>query len=230
VFVRDLLHAKGIEHALVWGRGVDVDHFHPERDGTRWRRRLGVRDGAMLVLHVGRLAPEKNTDTLCDAWTIARQALGSRATFLVAGEGPMGQALESRMPWAGRVGFLDRESLADLYGAADLCVLPSATETCGLVALEALATGVPVVAADAGGFRESIAHGVTGLLAPPDDPRAFAAHIVHLVMEHDRRRHLATAARRFALTRSETTENETLIAQYRMLLGWPDTAEAGCAA
>jgi glycosyltransferase involved in cell wall biosynthesis len=229
-FVRDTLHAHGIRQAVVWGRGVDTDHFHPDRDGSVWRRRLGLDPATVLVIHVGRLAPEKNVEVLADAWAIARASLNGRAAFVVAGEGPMGARLDARMPWAGRLGFLDREDLADLYAAADLCVLPSATETCGLVALEAMASGVPVIAADAGGFRESIRHGVNGLLASPDDPRAFAAHIVHLVMERARRRQLCAEARRFALSRSALLEDETLVTQYRLLAGLPEPREAGCAA
>jgi glycosyltransferase involved in cell wall biosynthesis len=206
---------RGLRQVVVWGRGVDVRHFRPDRDGTPWRWRLGVAPDAALVLHVGRLAPEKNLETLCRAWSLARAALGRRATFVVAGDGPVGPALEARMPWVRRVGFVARDSLADLYAAADVCVLPSATETCGLVALEAMASGVPVIAADAGGLRESVRSGANGLLAPPTDARAFAAHIVELVMEQDRRRTLAGGARQFALTRDAALEDQVLLDQYR---------------
>ena len=178
-FMRDLLHARGLTRAVVWGRGVDTEWFHPERDRSLWRRRLGVRDGTALVLHVGRLAAEKNLEVLADAWSLAHATLGAQARFVIAGEGPLEARLESRLPWATRMGFLDREDLADLYAAADVCVLPSATETCGLVALEAMATGLPVIAADAGGFRESIRHGHNGILVPATDARAFAGHVSH---------------------------------------------------
>ncbi len=229
-FVRDRLIAKGIHQAVVWGRGVDTDHFRPDRDRAPWRWRLGLPAGAALVLHVGRLAPEKNLETLWESWAIAHAALGARAQFVVAGDGPTAALVRSRMPWATHLGFLNRETLADLYAAADLCVLPSATETCGLVALEAMASGVPVVAADAGGFRESIRHGVTGLLARPRDPEALAAHVIHLAMERERRLALAAAARRFALSRSAALDDASLLVQYQTILGHDLPKGSECAA
>jgi glycosyltransferase involved in cell wall biosynthesis len=179
---------------------------------------------------VGRLAPEKNLDVLIDAWSLAHATLGAQARFVIAGEGPLEARLEACLPWVTRLGFLDRDDLADLYAAADVCVLPSATETCGLVALEAMATGLAVIAADAGGFRESIRHGQTGLLAPAADARACAAHLVTLVLEHDRRRVLGAAARDFARTRTETAEDDVLLAQYRLLIGSPVAGAHACAA
>ena len=213
------LKRRGLRQAVVWGRGVDATRFHPGRDRTRWRRRLEVGDGVALVLHVGRLAPEKNLATLERAWIAARDALGSRAVFAVAGDGPLARRLEAQMPWVRRVGFLERSDLADLYAAADLCVLPSETETCGLVALEAMASGVPVIAADAGGLQESVHHGVNGLIAAPYDVAGFTANIIRLVMERDYRATLATNARRFAVMRDAARECDELVNQYGGLIG-----------
>jgi glycosyltransferase involved in cell wall biosynthesis len=228
--MRDALVTRGLDQAVVWGRGVDTDHFRPDRDRAPWRWRLGLPAGVALVLHVGRLAPEKNLGMLWESWSIARAALGRRVQFVVAGDGPAAPLVRSRMPWATHLGFLNRETLADLYTAADVCVLPSATETCGLVALEAMASGVPVVAANAGGFRESIRHGATGLLARPSDPEALAAHIVHLVMERDRRLAIAAAARRFALSRSAALDDATLLTGIQALVGQAPRVGAVCAA
>ena len=91
-----------------------------------------------------------------------------------------------------RLGFLPRQDLAKLYASADLCVFPSHTETCGLVALEAMASGLAVVAADAGGFRESITHRRSGLLVAPDDATGFASEILSLVVTPQRRAEIAT--------------------------------------
>src|SRR5207302_5940779 len=124
----------------------------------------------------------------------AHQALGKRAVFLVAGEGPKAREIDRDLPWVRRLGFLDRSALAILYASADLCVLPSATETCGLVALEAMASGLTVIAADAGGFRESIRNDYNGLLIPSNDSLGFAARIVELSVDVARRRRIGARA------------------------------------
>src|SRR5207245_8112424 len=113
-----------------------------------------------VVLHVARLARDKNLEVLIAAWYTARDALGQRATFVAAGDGPVARDIEADLPFVRMLGFLPRQHLATLHASADLGVFPSHTETCGLVALEAMSPGVGVIAADAGGFRESIHHGV----------------------------------------------------------------------
>jgi glycosyltransferase involved in cell wall biosynthesis len=98
-------------------------------------------------------------------------------------------------------------------------MLPSGTETCGLVALEAMASGLAVVAADAGGFRESIAHRRSGLLVAPDDAVGFASEILSLVIAPQRRAEIAAAARAAAVARDVAPENLALIKQYASAAG-----------
>jgi phosphatidylinositol alpha 1,6-mannosyltransferase len=202
-----LIHTPGTAaRDALWGRGVDTRLFHPDRRRAEARRRLGVRDDQVLVLHVGRLAAEKNRD------------------------GPGAPRLYRRLPPTRTLGFLPVGEIADVYAAADVCVFPSHTETCGLVALEAMASGVPVVVADAEGFRESVVHGGTGLLVPPHDARGFAAGIVRLALDGARRRTMGIAARRFALTRDCAAEDDDLLRQYAAVAGAPEPSPAGSAA
>ncbi|MDP3909889.1 MAG: glycosyltransferase family 1 protein [Gemmatimonadales bacterium] len=212
--VAEDLTRRRIGRPQVWGRGVDIRHFDPARWSAGWRRWLGGADDTAIVLHVGRLAPEKNLDVLGAAWTAAKARLGQRATFVLAGEGPGAARLLTRLPWVRHLGFLDRDRLADLYASADLCMLPSETETCGLVALEAMASGLAVIAADAGGFRESIVHGDSGWLVSPRDAEGFAAAIMALVAAPARRAQLGAAARVAALERDVAIEDLALIEQY----------------
>ena len=224
------LERRGIGRPVVWGRGVDTTHFNPGRRSVGWRRWLAGGDDTAIVLHVGRLAPEKNIDVLAEAWIAARERVGQRATFVIAGEGPERRRLLTHLPWVRQLGFLDRDKLADVYASADICVLPSNTETCGLVALEAMASGLAVVAADAGGFRESITQGQTGRLVAPEDATGFAAEILSLVISPQRRTALATAARAAALARDVAPENLELLRQYASAAGLPAGEAAPCAA
>jgi len=223
--VRAELARRGVARVRVWGNGVDTARFDHRRRDPAFRDRLGVPYGAALVLHVGRLAAEKNLDVLVTAWTIARGQLGDAAAFAFAGDGPVARRCAAAMPWAIHLGFLDVEVLAALYASADLCVLPSRTETCGLVALEALASGLPVVAADAGGFRESVTHGRTGFLVPPDDARGFAAAIARLVLDAGLRRRMSEDARLAAVARGADEENERLLHEYAVAAGRTPTED-----
>ena len=216
--VRAELARRGLTRVRVWGRSVDTGTFDHRNRNPAFRQRLGVPHDAALVLHVGRLAPEKNLDVLIAAWTIAHEQLGNGARFVFAGDGPLARRCADAMRWALHLGFLEIPALAALYASADLCVLPSRTETCGLVALEAMASGLPVVAADAGGFRESVADGVTGYLVAPDDARGFAAAIGRLVHDAPLRHRLSEDARLAAVTRNADDENEQLLDEYAVAI------------
>lgn len=218
VAVRDALVRRGLGNTVVWGRGVDTRHFRPDRRTSGWRRWLAGAEDAVIVLHVGRLAPEKNLGVLVNAWNRARRCLGPRATFVIAGEGPEAGSVRARAPFVRQVGFVDRDSLAALYASADLCVLPSRTETCGLVALEAMASGLPVIAANAGGLAESVRHNENGLLVHPDDARGFGHAIVALALDRERRQRLAHGARQTALARDIEAEDRELLLQYAALV------------
>jgi glycosyltransferase involved in cell wall biosynthesis len=218
-FVKAELERRGLTRVRVWGRTADTELFDHRKRDLALRRSLGVSDSASLVLHVGRLAKEKNLEVLAEAWTRVRAELGARAAFLFAGDGPLAPRLARAMPWAIQLGFLDVAELAVLYASADLCVLPSCTETCGLVALEAMASGLPVIAADAGGFRESVTTSLNGVLVRPDDVRAFASAIAQLVLDPDLRHRMGAEARLATVMADHGEEDERLLADYAAVLG-----------
>lgn len=222
---REALRAHGVTRAVVWGNGVDVSFFHPRRVDRAWRRELAGEAGRDVVLHVGRLAPEKNLDVLIEAWRLTRRVFGARVAFVVAGEGPLERRLRRALPWATHLGFLERERLAALYAAASLCVFPSTSETCGLVALEAMASGVPVVVADAGGFRDTVPHGEAGFRVSPNDPHAYLDAIATLLTQPAARRALAAGARCAAELHDAARENEQLLAQYAAVARGPAPEE-----
>jgi phosphatidylinositol alpha 1,6-mannosyltransferase len=214
---RDELFAMGVPRATVWGRGVATSLFRPDRRSEARRRAMGVSEGGMLVLHVGRLAVEKDVDTLVASFTLARDRLGQGSVFCVAGDGPRAASVRAALPWARHLGFLGRGVLADLYSDADLFVFPSATETCGLVALEALASGVPVIGADQGGVRENLREGLTGLIVPAGQAHRFADAIVRLALDREQRGAMSEAARAFAVGRDWARELDALEQAYARL-------------
>ena len=140
------LREHGVK-ATLWGRGVDTQKFHHRHRDPALRKRLGVADDEALVLHVGRLAAEKNLDVLVRAFAIAHEALGSRARFVIAGEGPGARTIADQLPFAIRLGFLDPARLSALYASADLVVLGAPVPACyeGRVLAEAFETVEPAV-------------------------------------------------------------------------------------
>ncbi len=156
------LAALGIEPARIgrWGRGVDVGRFSPAL-------RTREADGRVRVLYAGRLTREKGVDLLADAFLAAR-ARDPRLDLVLAGGGPEEDALRARLNGSATfLGWLDGEALARAYADADLFLFCSQTDTFGQVVLEAQASGLPVVAVDAGGPGELIASGRSGVLCPP---------------------------------------------------------------
>jgi len=201
---RNELVAHGLSQAVVWGRGVDTELFTPaRRDADRARTQA-------TVLHVGRLAKEKDLETLVGAFVATRSRLGAAVRFVVAGDGPKAAEVRAQLPFAEHLGFLPRPVLADLYANADLFVFPSPTETCGLVALEAMAAGVPVIASDAGGVRENLRDGLNGRMVPAGDAQGFADAIADLVHDKATRSAMGQGARAFAVARSWAQELDAL--------------------
>lgn len=214
---RDELWTLGVAQAVKWGCAADTSLFTPERRDERRRRAMGA-EGKVLVLHVGRLAVEKDINTLTRSLHAAHAALGDTALICVAGDGPEAKRARRQLPFALHRGFLDRETLADLYADADLFVFPSPTETCGLVALEAMASGLPVIAANHGGAQENVQDGITGRLVEAGDADGFTQAIFELARDPQLREKMARNARAFGLARDWKRELDLLVEQYEAAL------------
>jgi len=221
--VASTLRERGVGPVEVWGRSVDARAFHPRLRNDVLRQSLGVGD-RVLVLHVGLIALEKGLTTLVDAFRSAHAELGDGAVFCVAGDGPMASQVRESLPFARHLGFIPRSELAILYASSDLFVFPSATETCGLVALEAMASGLPVIGARAGGVIESVQDGLTGALIAPGDAEGFARSIVWLARDGPELSAMSVAARAFAAGRDWQTELDCVVETYASLAG-EDPAE-----
>lgn len=189
---------------------------------ARFRARHAIREDVPVALFVGRVAHEKNIGFLIDALVHAH---GSEPalTLLIAGEGPAAAGLREMAQRSGHgdrirfLGYLDRAAeLPDCYAAADFFVFSSRTETQGLVLIEAMASGLPVVALAEMGTRDLL-ESRRGAIVPPDDPAAFGGAMGHLATNHSLRQRLGLEARSLSSEWSDATLTAKLAALYRNL-------------
>jgi glycosyltransferase involved in cell wall biosynthesis len=220
------LEAQGFERLVLWPRGVDGTLFRPDRPARpALRESLGFGPDDVVIGHVSRLAAEKNVEHLARALREVGEAR-SNVRFLFVGDGPERAELERAMgPNARFVGYQKGEALADHYAAADLFAFASLTETFGNVVLEALASGLPVVAIRAGGVGEIVRPGETGrLVEPSEPPSAMAAALLGLVDDPSLRRELAESARAYALTQTWPAIMGRLRERYLAIAGLAEPA------
>ncbi|HEX7111387.1 MAG TPA: glycosyltransferase family 1 protein [Mizugakiibacter sp.] len=170
----DELAALGIDNACLLRRAVDTALFHPRRRDPALRAAWGAREDGLVVLYVGRIAPEKNLDLAVRAFR-ALQARVPNARYVWVGDGPHRDALGAANPDFIFAGTQRGEDLARHYASADLFPFPSLSETFGNVTLEAMASGLAVVAYDHGAAREHLADGISGMRVPAGDAPGFIA-------------------------------------------------------
>ena len=192
--IAEVLRDHGVDDGLrLWRRGVDTDRFAPGRRSMDWRRAQGIGDNEVVVAFVSRLVWEKGLDVYADViQRLERRGVPHRS--LVVGDGPAREELEERLPNTCFTGFLEGTDLARAYASSDVFLFPSDTETFGNVTLEAMASGLPTIAADAAGSRDLVAPETTGLLCPPGDRAAFAEATQRLVLDAALRREMSAAA------------------------------------
>jgi len=182
----------------VWRRGVDCADFTPKRRSREMREALAP-GAERIVLYVGRLAPEKRISLLLDAFPEIRRRSSRSTSLVLVGDGPAAADLHKRAPADVHfTGYLRGAALADAYAAADVFAFPSDTETFGNVVLEAMASGLPVVAPDRGGVTDSVRSGETGVQFAAGRAQSLGKAVVTLLEEEGLRRRLAAGARSHA--------------------------------
>ena len=157
----------------IWSRGVDRDIFYPARRDRAWRQALGVADDTPVIGFLGRLVMEKGLDVFSDTIDQLNRRNVAHAVVVI-GEGPARGWFESRLPNAKFVGFQGGADLARAVASMDMLFNPSVTETFGNVTLEAMACGLPVVAAKATGSQSLVEDNVSGRLITPGAIVQFA--------------------------------------------------------
>lgn len=187
--------AIGIDNARLLRRAVDTRLFHPGQRDPALRRQWQAGEHSLVVLFVGRIAPEKNLDLAIRSWQALHAARpDSRCVWV--GDGPSRAALQAAHPDILFTGLLRGEALARHYASADLFPFPSQSETFGNVVLEALASGLGVVAYDQAAAHEHIRDGENGYLVPSGAERRFVECCLELACRPGQRQRFGEQARR----------------------------------
>ncbi|WP_203787972.1 glycosyltransferase family 4 protein [Aquipseudomonas alcaligenes] len=193
------LQRRGFERLELLARGVDGQLFHPARRSAALRAEWGLGEDEIAVLHVGRLAAEKNLQLLTRAFRqLQRDLPQQRLRLVLVGDGPLRTQLQAELPEALFCGVQRGEALAAHYASGDLFLFPSLSETFGNVVLEALASGLAVVAFDQAAAAQHIRHGHNGALATPGDEAAFIESARWLLEDPESLRRVRLNARQHA--------------------------------
>jgi len=214
VSTAEALARDGIaRNVRIWSRGVDADRFHPGKRSIDWRREHGVDQSEFLISFVSRLVREKELETLVSILDeTTRRSIPYRC--IIVGDGPERASLARRLPDCIFTGFLDGEELAKAYASSEIFLFPSDTESFGNVTLEAMASGLPAVCADATGSSSLVVPGVTGLLATARNIAEFADHISALASDDQLRRRMGAKARERSLEFSWDAAMERMLGYY----------------
>jgi len=192
--MRRELEELGIKNLRVVSRGVDTGLFSPARRSSQLRGSWGAGSDDVVALYVGRIAPEKNLPLVLRA-AEAMRAANPRVRLVLVGDGPDRAALQARHPGHVFAGMRTGEDLAAHYASGDVFLFPSTTETYGNVTMEALASGLAVIAYDYAAAHKHIRHDVNGLLAKFEDADAFLRLAAGVANDRERIKRLGAAAR-----------------------------------
>ncbi len=208
----EILADRSFERLRVWTRGVDTKRFNPAYQSQEWRKRLSEGNPeAPLLLFVGRLSAEKRVEWVKDVLLSIPDA-----RLAIVGDGPAGEQI--REHFAGTpthfTGFLTGDELSHAYASADLFVFPAMNETLGNVLLESMASGVPVLAAAAGGPLDIVLNDETGYLVDPNSRQGFVEAAQKIILNPEKHAQMRSKARAHAEANSWDSVFKLLMADY----------------
>lgn len=196
--IKEQLSMSGYENVKVVSRGIDSDLFHPARKDSKLRKEWGLSSSDLAVLYVGRLAPEKNLDLLVNAFRRI-QDTRKNAKLILVGDGPSREKLKANHPDFVFAGMKKGQDLARHYATGDLFLFPSQTETFGNVVVEAMASGLPIVAYDYAAANQHLKHGKSAFLSALGKEEEFIEHAALLSANPSLAKKLGVQARKAAL-------------------------------
>ena len=202
----------------IWARGVDTAQFNPCKKDDEWRRKMGFSDDDIVFTFVSRLVWEKNLKLFASVLNDL-QAKYPNARSMIVGEGPARPDLEAEMTETVFTGFLTGDELARAYASSDVFFFPSDTETFGNVTLEAMASGLPCLVADAQGSKSLVEHDVNGFLIPVEKKERFFKRAEELVYDKTLRKRMGRASMKKAQDYTWEKINNGLLKNYKDVLG-----------
>lgn len=208
------LKESGIEGDLrIWSRGVDSAFFSPSKRDEKWRAEHGIKKNDIVVTFVSRLVWEKNLKIFAET-VQSVSAQNPNLKSIVVGDGPAMEELRDSLPDAVYTGFLTGEELAKAYACSDIFFFPSDTEAFGNVTLEAMASGLPCIVADAVGSKSLVDHGENGYLIPVTDHDKFISALTELAESSELRLKMGESSRQKSKQYSWDHINQKLLSYY----------------
>lgn len=218
--IEELLR-EGIEADMkIWARGVDTELFNPNKRDMDWRRSVGFNDDEIVVTFVSRLVWEKELGTFVESVKRVQQK-NKKVRALIVGDGPVRSEVEEMLPQAHFAGFVKGEDLARAYASSDVFNFPSHTETFGNVTLEAMASGLPCLVADAIGSKSLVEDGKNGFWAEQESVKDFTLKLEQMVSDPVLLKEMGEHSRKRALSFEWSAINSNLVNNYKKALEMP---------
>jgi glycosyltransferase involved in cell wall biosynthesis len=215
--IKELIEQDMHDDIVLWSRGVDRTIFGPEKRDLEWRRAHGIADDDVAIVFLGRLVMEKGLDVFAETIVQLRK-MQVPHKVLVIGDGPARKWFQQNLPGGIFAGFQTGADLGRALASGDIFFNPSITETFGNVTLEAMASGLPAVAAGATGASSLVQDGETGRLVPPGNTRDFAEAVAPYCTDHDLRRAHGSAGERKSRDYSWDAINQHVVDTYLRLV------------
>lgn len=214
----DILKKHSIESELkIWARGIDTKFFNPMKRDESWRKKVGFEESDIVITYVSRLVWEKNPGLFADV--VKRLETNfKQVRALVVGDGPALSGLKEMYPEAVYTGFLEGEELAASYASSDIFFFPSDTETFGNVTLEAMASGLPCVVADATGSKSLVEDKENGYVVPVENRDDFYDSLKQLINDNILRKSMGASSLEKSKHYTWSAINNRLLKFYKEVL------------